>query len=70
MNKIRYPKCPYCGKQFEERGLCDIDGQELTKLATRGDMKETKITCPYCNEQYKVTCKIMFYGTKNAEQKM
>lgn len=64
MSKIRYPKCPYCGKQFEERGLFDIDGQELTKLATRGNTTETKITCKYCNKQYKVTVKIMFYGRK------
>ena len=64
MSKIRYPKCPYCSKVFKDRGIFDIDGQELTKLATRGGMTETKIRCPYCNEQYKVTVKIMYYGAK------
>lgn len=64
MSKIRYPKCPYCGKQFEARGLCDIGDQELTRLATVGNITETKITCKNCKEKYKVTVKIMFYGRK------
>ena len=64
MSKIRYPKCPYCKKEFKERGLFDIDVQNLTKLVTIGGLTDVEIRCPHCNEDYKVTVKIMYYGGK------
>lgn len=54
-NKIRYPKCPYCGEEYTER----IGGDYvLLNLATYGWVNEANVTCRNCGEKFRVTAKL------------
>lgn len=63
MSKMRYPKCPYCGKEYHEV-FGGKEGDALFNLATKGWVKEENVKCWDCGEKFRVTVKIMYYGSK------
>lgn len=60
MGKIRYPKCPCCGETYIDK----IGDYELMHLATQGWTEQEVVRCHSCNKEFRVTVKIMYYGSK------
>lgn len=60
MNKIRYPKCPYCNCEYKDK----MGDYTLSQLALNGSITEATRKCENCGKIYKITVKIMYYGKK------
>ena len=61
MSKMRYPKCPYCGTEYRGENYGEY---ALMELATKGWIDESIVICNGCKEKYKITLKLMYYGSK------
>lgn len=60
MKKIRYPNCPYCGDKY----IDEMGEYQLMRLAIEGWTTEQTVKCHGCGRDFKVTVKIMYYGSK------
>ena len=61
MDKMSYPKCPYCGSTYHGNRSGEY---ALVDLATKGWVTEQKVKCHECGADFRVTVKIMYYGSK------
>jgi len=56
MENKHYPKCPYCGYEFDDEDMW-YSGDTIGVVYT-GDGMKSKLVCPYddCKKEFTVTC--------------
>lgn len=70
--KIYYPKCPYCKTEANTNGWHDGSNNtygKLVSMAIGSGTDDVILTCPKCNNRYRVVCSTRFNSRKLKSEK-
>lgn len=62
--RVSMPTCPYCGAT-QKSNVSNYNYGKLVNMATGRGSSDVILKCEDCGKDYRVTCSIRFFGSKN-----